>query len=525
MSASNRSMLSLSSIYAFMASIISGYLVHLYAFTNLIPNSDGIGRMYDIQNMLVSGRWFLHIASIPHGFMQLPSYIAGLTLFFMGFSAILLVDLLEIKNKYLALVLGISLVSFPSLGFTFLYLFTASAYSIGIFLAIFSVWLHEKGGLKFSLLAILVLSLSMGIYQAYAPFAISLSLILVIKKTILSADSMKSVTLYGIRKLLFLALGAMLYYLILQALLFFSQQELLPYLGMENSQYPLSNLPSLIVSAYKQVILFFFRSGTGTSSVPLAIFHTAFFLLGCIALFYLLRPLYISKSSRWRCVFVVLLCSIAPLALGFVQIISPWSVPSPLMQYPYVLAYVLVFFFFDQCKLPATSSWSKKFLPTTYVITLLISLSSAWLCNLLYSSSHQAHKATESYATRMLSRIESVAGYQWDMPVLIIGSFPSQRFYSTIPAYSLIDHYSVDHHSVLPLNKHIYYYFQDWLNVPISEPSESMMISMSNSTAFAEMPCYPDDGSVTIIDGKVVVKVGEEYQPKSDYELAYENRK
>ncbi len=39
------------------------------------------------------------------------------------------------------------------------------------------------------------------------------------------------------------------------------------------------------------------------------------------------------------------------------------------------------------------------------------------------------------------------------------------------------------------------------------------------------MPRYPDDGSVQIIDGCLVVKVQEEYTPKSDFEIAYENRR
>ena len=42
---------------------------------------------------------------------------------------------------------------------------------------------------------------------------------------------------------------------------------------------------------------------------------------------------------------------------------------------------------------------------------------------------------------------------------------------------------------------------------------------------YAAMPRYPDDGSVQIIDGRLVVKVQEEYTPKSDFEIAYENRR
>ena len=33
------------------------------------------------------------------------------------------------------------------------------------------------------------------------------------------------------------------------------------------------------------------------------------------------------------------------------------------------------------------------------------------------------------------------------------------------------------------------------------------------------------DGSVAILDGRVVGKLSEEYIPKQDYELAYEDRK
>mgnify|MGYP000071340568 CR=1 FL=1 len=50
-------------------------------------------------------------------------------------------------------------------------------------------------------------------------------------------------------------------------------------------------------------------------------------------------------------------------------------------------------------------------------------------------------------------------------------------------------------------------------------------MAMAERPEFAAMPRYPDDGSVQIIDGCLVVKVQEEYTPKSDFEIAYENRR
>ena len=144
--------------------------------------------------------------------------------------------------------------------------------------------------------------------------------------------------------------------------------------------------------------------------------------------------------------------------------------------------------------------------------------------NLLYTASAQAHRATLSYATRLLSRIESCPGYTGEEEVVVIGSFPTDRIYASIESYALVDHYSVPMDTVAPLNKHIYYYLNDWLNVPLEEPDEETMKSVSQSAAFRRMPLYPADGSVQRIDGRIVVKIQEEYTPKSDYELAYENR-
>ena len=51
------------------------------------------------------------------------------------------------------------------------------------------------------------------------------------------------------------------------------------------------------------------------------------------------------------------------------------------------------------------------------------------------------------------------------------------------------------------------------------------MIAISHSQEFRDMPLYPAQGSVRVLDGRVVVKLQEEYTPKSDFEIAYENRR
>lgn len=189
-------------------------LVHLYAFTNLIPNSDGLSRVFDPQQMTVSGRWFLHYASALNNFTQMPAVIGLLSLVFLGLAAALAVDLLGFRSRVLSALAGAVMAAFPCVGYTFLYLFTASAYCLAILLAVLSVWLARRGKLGW-LLGIIALSLSMGTYQAYVTVAISLSLLTVLRAVLTPASNFRDTWKLGLRLVCYLAAGAVLYCLIL----------------------------------------------------------------------------------------------------------------------------------------------------------------------------------------------------------------------------------------------------------------------------------------------------------------------
>ena len=91
---------------AFFGCFLSGYLVHLYVFTNIIPNSDGLSRIFDPQQMTVSGRWFLHFASYFNGFTQMPAVIGLFSVLFLALAAALAVSLLGIRSRALSALSG-----------------------------------------------------------------------------------------------------------------------------------------------------------------------------------------------------------------------------------------------------------------------------------------------------------------------------------------------------------------------------------------------------------------------------------
>ena len=512
---------------AFFSCLATGYLVHLYAFTNIIPNSDGLSRVFDTQQMTISGRWFLHYASALNDFTQMPAVIGLLSLLFLSLAAAFTVDLLSIRSRLLAGAAGAVMAAFPCVGYTFLYMFTASAYCLAILLAVLAVWLARRGRLGW-VLGVIALALAMGTYQAYAALAIALSLAAVLSRTLDRRSDFPGTLRLGLRLAAFLAAGAVLYYAVLLVFLKVKDLELLSYLGMDQASagYPFARLPALVLETYKQAVAFFFLPGSadGFASPFLVAVDLAALVLGGLCLFACLRRNQLFRQV-WRPVGALAMLVLLPLGINFMQVLSPYSQPTPLMKYSFVTVYLIVLLLLDRADTPLRFPLARGLAPAAAVWAAALLLFCLNTNNLLYTASAQAHRATESYLTRLLSRVESCPGYQEGMEVAVVGAVPEGQLLAQIPSYAQVDHYSVPFDSVLPLNKHIYYYLNHWLNVPLEEPDEETMLAISASPEFQDMPLYPADGSVAVLEGRVVVKLQEEYTPKSDYEIAYENRR
>lgn len=501
---------------AFLSAVIVGLMVHLFAFSNIIPNSDGLSRIFDEQQMTVSGRWFLHFASMFHGYLQAPGLIGGLSLVFLGAAAALIVDALQMRSVKAAILCGGFVVVFPAIAYTYLYMFTASAYAFAIFLAVLSVWIVRRMPKRFWLGAI-PLACAVGTYQAYFAVAVSLALSCVILDLLNGDHDLKETVANGFRTLGMLALGAAGYYVMMKLFLLVKGVELLSYKGMDSVGFSLG----AIVAVYRDFIYYFLRPGAaGYVGAPMVCAHLALFgvALICVLLLVLKEKLY---RQPLRLILLLVGAALIPLAFNFTQVFSETS---PITRYSFLFVYIL-------CAALAERMWETtlKNIPWIRIavcgVSAVLILLCAQVCNLAYTSSATAHRATEAFSTNLVGRVEATPGYRQDMEVVIIGSFPQDVYHSGVKEFSRVEHYSCMSASLMSLNKHVYYYLNDWLNVPWQEPAEETMISVSDSEAFQAMPLYPSDGSVAILDGRVVVKLAEEYTPKQDYEIAYENRK
>ena len=514
---------------AFVCCFICGFIAHIFAFTNIIPNSDGISRVADPQQMTVSGRWFLHYATAWNGFVQMPAVIGFFSVLFMSLSAALVCSVFKVRSAVLGGICGALMIVFPSVAYTYLYMFTASAYFFGVLLAVFAVFLSTRYKFGF-LFAAVPLAFAIGTYQAYLAVAASLALIYVILYALEGGRSFKDVLIAALKQIAFLALGVALYYVILRVFLAVKGVELLSYKGIAafGESFTLRGLISLVAGAYKTFVGYFFIPGkVATYTTVFGAVVNALFALGGIYAFVRLAVKKQVHRKIGALILTLALCLLLPLALNLSAVMGE---AMPIMRYALVFTYLFALLLIDRLPDEGEPKGEKKqgiskIRAASAVLSAVACVTFFQIDNLAYTVSAQAHRSTESFAARLVERVESADGYKNGMQVVIIGPFPSDRYYNDIEPFKLVEDYSNLSTSVMPLNKHVYYYLNDWLNVPWEEPDEETMISTAESAEFKSMPLYPDDGSVRVADGKMIVKLAETYTPKKDYEIAYENRK
>ena len=92
---------------AFIATFIIGLLVHIYRFTNDIPNHDGVLNQYDSQNIIGSGRWFLTVACMFSSYFDLPLVDGIFSLIFISLTMVLIVEIFKMENPVLIIIGGV----------------------------------------------------------------------------------------------------------------------------------------------------------------------------------------------------------------------------------------------------------------------------------------------------------------------------------------------------------------------------------------------------------------------------------
>lgn len=492
--------------YVLFSSLISGILANLYMFTNKISFHDDIGSLFSVGATYSSGRWFLgilgKIVSLLFGNYSLPMVEGILTIFFIALSSVFIIDIFSLKDKMSCCLIGAIMSVFPTVFATFAYMFTAPYYYFALLLSVLSVYVVQQ--FKFGFFpAVCLIACSVGIYQAFFPVSVSLFLGLLIMDAIQTEANVPAIVVRGIRYLLTLVSGLILYLLLTNLFCWLTGIPLSNYKGINSmGNLELSQIPILVKTAYVSWLALALKIGSLACSRFANILYLFF---NCtIVVVAMVNCMFIWKKDKFKAVILLLMFLLFPLAVNLIYVMSPEGV-NVLMTYSFVIAFIL---------LVALAEKQKEYLSCIYSKVCKFSISGIVICliliyiqyaNVEYLRADFLQKQAHSYFTTLITQIKSTEGYtQGNMPITFVGSHSDIGLDKTF----LKNEYNTGVYpkelKVLINDYRWKEYMMKWCgySAPIVDGKE-----YSQLPEVQEMSTYPGNNSIKVINGVVVVKL------------------
>lgn len=493
---------------AFLTAFVTGLLIHMPVMLSDIPNHDGLGSIYFDQNMITSGRWFLTVACGFSSFYTIPWVIGLLGLFYLGLAAAALTELLELKNKWAVAAVSGLLVAFPALVSTFAYVFTLDGYMLALLLAVLAVLFTRKYRYGF-LPGGFCLAFSLGTYQGYLAFAMILSVFAIL---MLAAEKtgIKEKLKKGLRYLYMGALGAVLYYVILQVLLQLQGRELASYQGISGlsaegaSGGIAGRIAGCIAEMYRDFAAFSLKGNVLWNNWLSA---AAWLLLVCAALaagiFMVLKRKW--WKSPWFFAIMVAAVLALPLVTNIVLLISPSVTYHLLMRYQWVLFPIGLVALVDrragEIRRGAVLEWA------VFGAAFLLVFFYGVTDNIGYSNLDKRYEKTYAYCVRLLDRIEQTPGYYQGIPIAMVGVVGDEQFPPTDLTLQVTSGMiGINGDMLLYTGENYRLFIQNYLGATLNILPQEDMTEMYYEEEYIAMDSFPGENSIRIIDGVMYIK-------------------
>lgn len=497
-------------IIAIVTAFVFGLLVHMFSLTNVLHNGDDINvQPQGVGSTLGSGRWLLFLLSrlgegIP-GNYNLPWVNGFLFILLLSVAAGFVVSIYNIKSITASMLMSAAMVSFPSVTCTLFFKFTSPQYGLGIIFAVTAVWVLAKWRYGFPISALLC-ALSMGIYQAFFPFIVSIILLLLIQYSLQKDSTLISIIKRGFYYLSALVAGLALYFLILKIMLKVEQLELLDYQGISSmGNISLLEMPRLILKAIKEFLLLPFRDYCNLATSPLL--RWSYLLLGIVSIIIGCLLIIQNRKNIWETLAIVLLCFLFPLGVNLIVLMGATYIYAN-MLYSFVTVLFAPFVLLDLFS-PKKMLLDKVQQVAKVIIGVIVSviiLLNSYFANVNYTAMYYANRQVENFYNSISTQVHLTEGYDLSKKWAFIGyanntffnrsDWAGEHYYGTnVPAAALINQYS-GKDWVYNYLGHFYRY-----------TTQAEIDALAQMPEVQEMPFWPNYGSIKIIDDYVVIKL------------------
>lgn len=411
--------------FAFLATLLIGIITHITFLTEMIMSQDGlwnsIGYAEPTAWELSLGRWGIFIADKIVNNLAIPNITAIVGIVLIAISTVLIVDLLKLKNKFTIFLVSSAMAVSPALTGTFLYIYTSVAYCLSMLLSVITVSLifKQKNKILNIILATIVFTFSLGIYQSYIGVTVGLTAIRLIRDLFDKETHIKWFFINGIIMVLIVIVGGLLYSHITEIILEKMDLGVASYKGMENISISntLKSLDTSIPNIYNDFQEFYFTDNIiNNENYSRQEFYKVMF-----ASVIILELILIISSGVWknpiRVIFIVLMNAILPIALNVVLLLTTDTKTYILTAAQLILVIPFVCMICELSGKRATFVFKWAGLISMFLIVFTYYLAD----NASYIALKLNYNQAYSTAIRIMDRMEETEGYDPEKPIMIAG--------------------------------------------------------------------------------------------------------
>lgn len=496
---------------AFWMTFCMTLIVHLYKFTNTLPNHDGMYNVYTKQNMIGSGRWALQIACGFSSYYDLPWVTGIISCVFIALAVAVIVKLFHIKNPVLIFLAGGFLVSSPATTETFFFQFTADGYMIAMALAAAGVYLSRIGETRKCrfILSCIMICVCCGIYQAYLSFALILAVCHMIYELLRNEYEKRDYLRWFLRQVLIFGLSLAAYYILWKLSLKVSGIRMFDYQGMsEVGTLNLDTIVNGLKSALNSVKYYFFQLSKDYGWSFYDILNAMMLIGGGFGL--ILAGIKTKLWQRpWALVLIVLgLVAIVPFA-GIWHLTSSDLFYRPMMLQSLMLLYLLTALLFED--------WAKDLSKNLVGLLLtVIIFHNAILANICYFHMNLCYERTYADLVDMMGDIRDMRSEGEFTHLAVVGNrfadvqwgFQNEKGELTKEGKFYLLSGLLEQNLLVDADQ-IGGFLRWYTSEDIPSASYATCQELMTREEVQAMPVWPAEGSLKIIDGNLVLKLSE----------------
>lgn len=490
---------------AFITTFLTALMIHIYKFTNTLPNHDSIYNYYSDQNVLGSGRWALSWACGISSYWDLPWVNGLLSCAFIALTVVVIVALFRLSNPIQIGLVGALLAAAPATTETFFFLYTADGYMIAMFLAALAVYfsrMEETRKCRWFLSG-LCICISCGIYQAYISFALLLAVCYLMDALFQNNHRKQDYFKWILRQIIIYVASLAAYYAIWKLCMYFSGTAANDYQGISGvRKINVNLLMHGLLNSIKSAILYFVQWDVLEHG------FTMYSILNILFLIVMAIGLIISciKSDIWKrkwALVLLLLCLISVIPFACI-----WHFTSDTLGYRAIMLQSLTLLFALTAIL--YERWAKPVLKNAVCLFLmLIVFNNSLMANISYYYMNLCYERTYAEGVEMMIEIHNLEDtYEFDK-IAVIGTRIYEVQYDNMNSETGKIHIlsSLLEKTLLFDSDHTTKYLQATFGLELQVVNPAQRNELFNTDVVQNMDCWPSGNSIAVIDDILVIKL------------------